>query len=112
MNKTKKFTKIFLIAICFLIVVSTLVYVAIGLFAPISWESGACSGGFTSYLESMCIEQIELLTDEEISEEEKRYIHVSYGDRHITGHLKNENGEEITIYGKKIFYGKYKWEII
>ncbi len=108
----KKFFKFFSAAVFSLFFVLIIGYVLVGLLGPVSVDAGPCGGGFGTYVEYSCRDDIEAAAGEEITDKEFETLYVGWGGRNLGAHFVNDEGEEISVKGKRVWYGVYKWEKI
>lgn len=106
----KKFLKFFTVAVSSLFSVLIITFVLVGLLGPVSIDAWPCSGGFGSYIEAACRDDIEVAAGETITDEEFDTLYVGWNGRSLGAHFVNDEGEEISVKGKRVWYGVYKWE--
>ena len=70
----KKIMRIISKAICVLLVLILTAYVGIGFFGGFELKSGACAGGYRTFLYDCELENIKAVCDEELTEEQLAWI--------------------------------------
>lgn len=106
----KKFFKVLTVFICSFLALTAVVFVGAGVLGPVSLDVGTCTGGFGTYVADTCREDIEKAAGETITDEEFETLYVGWGGRNLGAHFVNDDGEEISVKGTRVWYGVYKWK--
>ena len=108
MKKLKIALSVIGIILCVLIVSSV---TAIAL-APASWDSGACGGGFTTYIIEKELDKIEEAVGMKLSEDQIASIKatLSFSGREMTAFCSGPS-QPISITAKRYWIETYKWSV-
>lgn len=106
----KKFFKVLTVFICSFLALTAVVFVGAGVLGPVSLDAGACTGGFEANIIREYRDDIEKAAGETITEEEFKTLNIGWGGRNLGAHFVNDDGEEISVKGTRVWYGVYKWK--
>ncbi len=117
MRKTKKFVKIVMSVLCCAVVLFGLAYVGLGLFGSVELSSGACGGGYKTYLVSANEDAISKAYGADISELQLSEIkyNISYEGRTVNTKFTDVNDETVYLTGKMKWFwndSSFEWSAV